>query len=104
MVKIMSDKRTTHLANKLSVEQIKKSRVGQCQSCQQSRCIPSSPFVPPRGVTSGTWNEDLQPRFHTGNPGSLFVSLTGFITWVNIENIGAKFRSGNLDENGNINR
>ena len=83
----MSDKTTTHLANKLSVEQIKKSRVGQCQSCQQSRCIPSSPFVPPRGVTSGTWNEDLQPRFHTGNPGSLFVSLTGFITWVNIENI-----------------
>jgi len=38
----------------------------------------------------------------TGNPGSLFVSRAGFIKWVNIENIsGAKFRSGNLLENGN---
>ena len=36
------------------------------------------------------------------------MSRTGFITWVNIENrkrtYGAKFRSGNLLENGNKNR
>ena len=27
------------------------------------------------------------PNIPTGDPGSLFVSRTGFITWVNIENI-----------------
>ena len=41
----------------------------------------------------------------TGNPGSLFVSHMGFITWVNLENrYRVKFRSGNLLENGNRNQ
>ena len=40
----------------------------------------------------------------TCNPRWLFVSPTGFITWVNIENIWAKFRSGNLLESGDKNR
>ena len=35
----------------------------------------------------------------TGDPGSLFVSGTGFITLENI--LWAKFRSGNLLENAN---
>ena len=41
----------------------------------------------------------------TGNPGSLFVSHMGFITWVKLENrYRVKFRSGNLLENGNRNQ
>ena len=39
-------------------------------------------------------------RKTTGNPGSLFVSRTGFITWVNIKNIWGE----DLLENGNKNR
>ena len=41
--------------------------------------------------------DQASPDHLTGNPGSLCV------TWVNIENMWAKFRSGNLLENKNEN-